>query len=105
MEMSKYILQILRASLTTVFSWGFHSPRATQEGLMFKVRGFIHQGWVHIKYNEGSDLFDVDLLSPQRECVETIESVSFDDLVYTIDQAVERVPDYDERVKRTYYLQ
>ena len=60
---------------------------------------------MHIKYNEGSDLFDVDLLSPQRECVEAIESVSFDDLVYTIDQAVERVPDYDECVKRTYYLQ
>lgn len=60
---------------------------------------------MHIKYNEGSDLFDVDLLSPQRECVETIECVYFDDLVYTIDRVVERVPDYDECVKRTYYLQ
>jgi len=43
----------------TVWSWGFNSPVFIQNGLQFKVQGFIFQGVVQIRYNEGTDLFDI----------------------------------------------
>lgn len=102
MEMANYIVSILRTNLNTVWSWGFNSPKPTQNGLTFKVQGFLHKGWVVIEYNEGSDLFDVKLLSSQLKEVKFIEGVYFDELVDVIDNSVEYCKNYEEKVKDEY---
>jgi len=102
--MANYIYSILKAQLNIMFSWGFNSPRAIEGGLMFKVQGFIFKGWVKVVYNEGSDLFDIYLLTSKMEIKKEIEGVFFDELVDVIDRSVERTNDYDERVKQEYSL-
>ena len=86
-----------------VWSWGFHNPVAIENGLRFKVQGFKFRGVVSIVYNEGSDLFDVSFIKANK-VVNTIEGVFFDMLVDTIDDYVERTPDYEQRVKREYSI-
>lgn len=100
--MSNYILSILRTNLNTVWSWGFNSPKTTQIGLTFKVQGFLHKGWVLVEYNEGSDLFDIKLLTDQLEEVKCIEGVYVDQLVDVIDDMVECCDNYNQRVKDEY---
>ena len=105
--MAKYILSILRMELMVVFSWGFHSPMALPDdgGLAFKVDGFKHRGWVFVKYNEGKDLFDIELRGNDMPIISVIEDVYFDQLVNVIDYAVERTDDYEKQVKKFYNIQ
>ena len=105
MEMAKYIMTILKTQLMVVWSWGVHNPVAlpNNEGLRFKVQGFKFRGIVEVVYNEGSDLFDVRFLKANK-VVNTIEGVYFDMLVDTIDDYVERVPDYEQRVAAEYSI-
>lgn len=86
-----------------VWSWGFHNPVAIENGLRFKVQGFKFRGVVSIVYNEGSDLFDLSFIK-RNKVVKSIEGVFFDMLVDTIDDYVERTPDYEQRVKREYSI-
>ena len=99
--MAKYIMTILKTQLMVVWSWGFHKPVAIENGLQFKVTGFKFCGIVEVTYNEGRDLFDVRFLKSNK-VVKTIEGVFFDMLVDTIDDYVERTPDYDKRVAAEY---
>lgn len=105
--MTDYILSILRMELMVVFSWGFHRPTAlpNDEGLAFKVNGFKHKGWVFVRYNEGKDLFDVELRNKSLNVVRSIENVYFDQLVNVIDYAVERTSEYEKQVKKLYNIQ
>lgn len=105
--MADYILSILRTQLMVVFSWGFHRPTALPDdgGLAFKVDGFKHRGWVFVKYNEGKDLYDVELRDKSLNVVRNIEDVYFDQLIAVIDNAVERTSDYEKRVKKLYNIQ
>lgn len=105
--MAEYILSILRLELMVVFSWGFHRPTAlpNDEGLAFKVDGFKHRGWVFVKYNDGKDLFDVELRDNSLNIVRSIEDVYFDQLVNVIDNAVEHTENYEEQVKELYNIQ
>jgi len=105
MEIAQYILSILKTQLNIMFSWGFNSPRAIEGGLMFKVQGFIFKGWVKVVYNEGSDLFDIYLLTSKMEIKKEIEGAFFDELLDVIDSNVEKVNDYNNRVKQEYSLQ
>jgi len=104
MEMAKYIYTILRSQLNILWSWGFNSPKALENGLMFKVQGFIFKGWVKIVYNEGTDLFDISLLTSKMETKKEITGIYFDELVEMIDNEVEKVPNYENRVKNEYSL-
>lgn len=105
--MAEYIFSILRMELMVVFSWGFHHPTAlpNDEGLAFKVDGFKHRGWVFVKYNDGKDLFDVELRDNSLNIVRSIEDVYFDQLVNVIDNAVEHTENYEEQVKELYNIQ
>lgn len=105
--MAEYILSLLRAQLMVVFSWGLHNPTElpNNEGLAFLVNGYKHQGWVFVKYNDGVDLFDVELRKTDMQLVKTIREVYFDRLVDVIDCAIEKTADYDERVKKQYNIQ
>lgn len=104
--MAEYILSILRTQLMVVFSWGFHRPTALPDdgGLAFKVNGFKHKGWVLVKYDEGKDLFDVELRDKSLNIVRSIEDVYFDQLIAVIDNAVEHTENYEEQVKGLYNI-
>lgn len=104
--MAEYILSILRTQLMVVFSWGFHRPTALPDdgGVAFKVDGFKHRGWVFVKYNEGKDLFDIELRDKSLNVVRSIEDVYFDQLIAVIDNAVEHTENYEEQVKGLYNI-
>lgn len=99
MEMAKYILTILRSELMIVFSWGFHNPRAIENGLAFDVQGFKHTGRVEVVYDEGWDLFDVKTINSDGTTKEIQEGIYLDGLVSTIDNMVEKTDDYAARVR------
>ena len=102
MELSKYILMILKSQLMVVFSWGFNTPRAIENGLAFRVQGYLFTGRVEVVYNEGLDLFDVKLVNPDGSIKQKETEVYADCLVDVIDGMVERCPDYEERVAADY---
>ena len=101
--MAKYIMTILKTQLMVVWSWGFHQPMALENGLRFKVTGFKFRGVVDVVYNEGRDLFDVSFIKSNK-VVKSIDGVFFDMLIDTIDDFVERTPDYDQRVTAEYSI-
>ena len=103
--MAECILSILRTQLMVVLSWGFHRPMTLPDdkGLAFKVDGFKHR--VFVKYNDGKDLFDVELRDNSLNIVRSIEDVYFDQLVNVIDNAVEHTENYEEQVKELYNIQ
>ncbi|MBO7286895.1 MAG: hypothetical protein J6U85_01560 [Bacteroidales bacterium] len=104
MEMAKYIMQILRTQPMIVFSWGFHNPVAINNGLKFKVQGYLHKGWVEVVYNEGKDLFEVRTINSKGIVKKQVDEVYFDCLVEAIDNMVEKCKNYSEKVKETYSL-
>ena len=97
-------MQILRTQPMIVFSWGSHTPVAINNGLKFKVQGYLHKGWVEVIYNEGRDLFEVRTINRNGTIKKQIEDVYFDSLVDVIDGMVERCENYEEKVKETYSL-
>lgn len=101
MEMTKYIMSILRTQLMVVWSWGFHKPMAVENGLRFKVQGYKFRGVVEVVYNEGHDLFDVSFIKANK-VVATANDIFFDMLVDVIDTYVERTTDYEKRVAAEY---
>lgn len=102
MNMAEYIMRILKGRIFTVMSWGFHRPARIENGLRFRVQGYIHTGAVEVLYNEGSDLFDVRTLNEDGSVSQAEEGIYLDCLVDVIDGMVERTPDYKERVERDY---
>ena len=104
MEMAKYILAILRSQLMIVFSWGFHNPRAMENGLAFQVQGYKHTGRVEVIYDEGWDLFNVRTINRDGTVKEQQEGIYVDGLVDCIDRMVEKTEDYAARVRKTYEM-
>ena len=102
MEMAKYIMSILRNQTMIVLSWGFHNPVAINNGLRFKVQGYLHRGWVEVVYNEGRDLFEVRTINQDGSTKKEVEDIYFDYLVEVIDNMVEKCKNYNEKVKETY---
>ena len=103
MEMAKYIMSIFKTQLMVVWSWGFNSPVAIENGLRFKVQGFKFRGVVEVRYNEGHDLFDVTFIK-RNKVVATANDIFFDSLVEVIDNYVEKTSDYEKRVKEEYSI-
>lgn len=99
LSMAEYIMAILRSQLVVVFSWGFNSPTRlpNNTGLQFCVEGFKYQGVVEVRYNEGSDLFEVSLNNGTK-----VEDVYLGSLVNVIDNLVEKTNNYRERIEQEY---
>lgn len=104
MDMGKYIYSILLSQTTVLMSWGFESPVVIKLGLRFKVNGFKHRGRVEIRYNEGADLFNISLIGEDNQVKETLEGIYVDQLVEVIDEHVERVENYNDRVNQEYNI-
>lgn len=103
MEMAKYIMRILKSQLMKMWSWEFNSPTALANGLQFKVNGFKFKGIVEVVYNEGTDLFDISFIK-RNKVIDTVEGCYLDMLVNVIDNRVEKVKNYEERVKAEYSM-
>ena len=92
-----YSMQELVNSMRTnykVWSWGAHSwLNKGNKVLTFKVNGHHHKGTVAIAVN-GSDLFDIWLVSTQGNIKKSITDVYIEDLIDTIDVAVEKIDEY-----------
>lgn len=101
MEMATYIIRILSSQLMVMWSWGFNSPTALTNGLRFKVNGFKFKGIVEVVYNEGTDLFDISFIR-RNKIIDSVEGCYLDMLVNVIDSKVEKVNNYEERVKTEY---
>ena len=101
-DLGKYILQILKSDTVILMSWGFNSPIVIKMGLRFSVSGFLLMGSVSVKYNEGSDLFDLTFYTKDMQIRNTLEGIYFDQLVEVIDDQVERVNNYSDRVNQEY---
>ena len=100
LEMARYIWSILKTQLTIITSWGIDpgSIKVVDLGIQFHVQGFNHTGYVKVTLNEGQDLLEISLLSDNGECVKILDEVYLDMLIDTIDQAVEKTEDYEERL-------
>ena len=101
-EMAMYIMKVLSMRKITLMSWGFNSPKVITDGLQFEVNGFKHSGLVNVIYQHGLDLFKICLLSKEMELVKELTEIYFDELVSTIDEHVEMVENYNDRVKKEY---
>ena len=104
MKMAVYIMQILSTKPNVVMSWGVCKFRALQgdEGVMFHVQGFKFNGWVKCVYDLGADLFNIFYIDNKGETQKIQKGVFFDELVDTIDREVEKVENYNQRVKELY---
>ena len=99
-ELAMYIWRILKTQMTVIMSWGLDPSKARviDNGMEVHVLGFLHKGFVQITLNEGADLFEITLLSENRETVKFIDGIYLDCLVVTIDRAVEKCDNYEKRV-------
>ena len=100
LELANYIWEILKTRMEIIMSWGIDPGQAKviDCGMEIHVQGFIHTGFVQITLNEGTDLFEIKLLSEERELVKFIEDVYLDCLVDTIDREVEKCDNYEQRI-------
>ena len=98
--LAMYIWRILKTQMTVIMSWGIDPGQAKviDCGMEIHVQGFIHTGFVQITLNEGTDLFEIKLLSEERETVKFIEDVFLDCLVNTLDENIEKCENYEQRV-------
>ena len=99
-ELAMYIWQILKTQMTVIMSWGIDPSKARviTNGMEIHIQGFLHTGFLQITLNEGTDLFEITLLSENRETVKFIDGIYLDCLVDTIDRAVEKCDNYEQRV-------
>lgn len=104
-EMADYIFSILSINIIILWSWQFRKPTIIENGLKFRVSGFIFKGWVYIIYNEGLDLFDIKLITNKNLEVKAIDGICFDELVKVIDDNIEHIENYKEAVIKRYSKQ
>ena len=99
-ELAMYIWSILKTQMTVIMSWGLDPSKARviDNGMEIHVQGILHKGFVQITLNEGTDLFEIKLLSEERELVKFIEDVFLDCLVNTLDENIEKCENYEQRV-------
>lgn len=99
-ELAMYIWSILKTQMTVIMSWGLNPSKARviDNGMEIYVQGFLHKGFVQITLNEGTDLFEITLLSEERDTVKFIEDVFLDCLVNTLDENIEKCENYEQRI-------
>lgn len=68
-------------------------PTKIGKALKFWVNGNHHKGWVYMTCN-GSDLYDVYLVSETGELVKELNDMYFDQVFEEMDKAIEYIPEY-----------
>ena len=96
--------QLKAGGLIKIMSWGATAfTNISKKGLLFKVNGFKHKGYVLITL-DWSDTYTVYLLDCHCDIKETLEMVYCDELTDRIDRHVEKGENYVETVKKEYGL-
>ena len=72
-----------------------NKPTKIGKALKFRVKGHHHKGWVYMTCN-GSDLYDVYLVSHEGELVKKLDDLYFDQVFEEMDKAIEHIPVYGE---------
>ena len=87
-------LILLQSNGFKFWSWGSSNfTNFENKGLLFKVNGYHHKGYVLITL-DWTDTYDVYILSTHGNVIDTYNMVYFDMLFDIIDNRVERIPEY-----------
>ena len=87
-------LQVLMTNKPMYWSWGVTDLTSLEsKGLVFKVRGHHHKGWVLITL-DWTDTYNVDIINNKGEVIQHFDMVYFDMLSEIIDNRIERIPEY-----------
>lgn len=91
----KQTLIVLTRNQPIFWSWGV-SKRVNLNnlGLMLKVSGHHHKGWVLITLG-WEDLYRVHIISNRGLVLNEYVGIYFDDLVEIIDNRIEKIKDYE----------
>ena len=91
------IAQTILSQIKTIdpmatFAWGAKEFVNMGDGLKFKTSGMVKwKGYVYIKYNEGTDLYDIDVFRIRNceiKCDKGMTDIFAEDLVNVIDSVV-----------------
>ena len=84
--------QIRALDRMALFAWGAKDLMNMGDGLKFKTSGMVKwKGYVYIKYDHGTDLYNLDFFRVRKSEVkytERLSGVFAEDLVSTIDAVV-----------------
>jgi hypothetical protein len=90
----KETLSVLQYNRSIFWSWGVSKMiNLKNKGLMMKVSGHHHKGWVLITLG-WEDLYKVYIISNSGKELNAYDGVFFDDLVEIIDNRIEKIPEY-----------
>jgi hypothetical protein len=94
MTIAATILSQLKAlDPRAMWAWGAKDLVNTGKGLQFRVGGLAKfKGLVHIRYNEGSDLYEIDFIKIKKGLpvvVKTVDDVYVEDMINVIDATVQ----------------
>ncbi len=91
------VAQIIRQQINAIdrsafMAWGVKEMISNTNGLQFKSTGMCRwKGWVDVKYNEGTDLYDIDFFRIRAGRLimdRKVTDIFAEDLVRTIDAQV-----------------
>ncbi len=93
MTIARTILsQIKTIDPMAIFAWGAKEMVDMGDGLKFKTSGMVKwKGYVYIKYNQGTDLYDIEFFRIRGVEIKTDNSMTdiyAEDLVNVIDEVV-----------------
>ena len=87
-------LQVISHNKPMYWSWGVTDLTSLNgKGLIFKVNGHHHKGWVLITL-DWTDTYNVDIINNKGEVIQHYDMVYFDMLSELIDNRIERIPEY-----------
>ena len=96
----KQAFKLVQYDRMAYYSWGAQRPTNLQnKGLLIKVSGYKHKGFVLITYNTCPDLYTVTLLNGQYNVKYISERVYCDELQERIDNLIEKQGSYRPVVK------
>jgi len=88
-------ISILRSNPSIYWSWGVERYFNVEDrGLMMKVNGHHHKGWVLITLG-WDDWYRVHILTQFGEVLDSYNGVGFDELIGVIDDRIERIEEYE----------
>ena len=105
LQIAREIWRVLKTAPNIVMSWGLdpETVKVVEYGLQFHVQGFNHTGIVKVKLNMGADLYEIYLYEDSGELKESHTDIYVDQLIDTIDRAVEYTgQDYEKKVDALY---
>lgn len=87
-------LNLLQSYGIKFWSWGAHDYCNLQDrGLLFKVQGHHHKGWVLITLN-WTDTYTIKLFKQNGVEVYSLNMVYNEDLFNILDEKIEKIPEY-----------